>query len=209
MDLEALGNLSKNVEDRLAWLRNTFGKTLRLGCSMDLVVTDEPSFIDVMWLGYPTLRITRTSFSGKARAGAMFRHRLERLNGLEGEIRAYSSALGLTNPAGVAWEAIPYSFVADWFTKVGERTKQIAFSPFPGEWEIWNVTHSFTTEVTFVVDELPYPGGTLLGPQRVGSGRIVRYERNVGMPTSSSVIADETLDMKQQLLAAALLGARM
>lgn len=30
------------------------------------------------------------------------------------------AALGLTNPASVAWELVPFSFVVDWFTPVGD-----------------------------------------------------------------------------------------
>lgn len=30
------------------------------------------------------------------------------------------AALGLTNPASVAWELVPFSFVVDWFAPVGD-----------------------------------------------------------------------------------------
>lgn len=31
-----------------------------------------------------------------------------------------ASRLGLTNPASIAWELVPFSFVVDWFGTVGE-----------------------------------------------------------------------------------------
>ncbi len=41
-----------------------------------------------------------------------------------------ASRLGLTNPAAVAWELVPYSFVVDWFVNVGDYLNQ--FSEFHG-----------------------------------------------------------------------------
>jgi hypothetical protein len=216
-DLIALRDLSKNVRARLKWLRDTFGKPLRLGCSMDLTL-EGPAEVEVAPFGYggfsDQIVARRTEFRGIARAGCWFEHHLQDLAGLDGEIRAFVGALGLTNPAGVVWEAIPYSFVADWFTSVGSRTKEVSFNPFPGEWKTWHHNHSFTTEVAFDLFQrcpspyAPYP--LSVGSEvRIGSGRIKRYERNVGMPVPASVLTSTSLDTRQQLLAAALLGARM
>ena len=36
-----------------------------------------------------------------------------------------ASALGLTNPASLAWELLPFSFVADWFIPVGDFLSQL------------------------------------------------------------------------------------
>jgi hypothetical protein len=38
--------------------------------------------------------------------------------------------LGVVNPASVVWEAVPFSFVVDWFVNVGEFLN--AWYPFPG-----------------------------------------------------------------------------
>lgn len=38
----------------------------------------------------------------------------------QNDILASLANLGLTNPAVVAWELVPYSFVADWFVPIGE-----------------------------------------------------------------------------------------
>lgn len=36
------------------------------------------------------------------------------------EVLAQLSSLGLTNPASVAWELLPFSFIVDWFTPIGD-----------------------------------------------------------------------------------------
>lgn len=47
--------------------------------------------------------------------------------------------LGLINPASVAWELVPFSFVVDWFANVGQVLS--SFSDFAGK----EVLHPFTT----------------------------------------------------------------
>jgi len=220
-DLKALRDLSGTVRRRIQWLRETYGKVTKLGYSRPLEGNDStsvvvPSVLQDMptpW-GYsrPSVEYVRTSHYHVGRAGGKFRHRLERLDGVEGLIRAYTSALGLTNPAAVAWEMIPFSFVADWFTQIGTQTRQIALNPYPGEWEVWDVSHSITSVVTFDVFDRTVnfgPGGSIPRKPKLGSGRIVRYERNPGLPVEGTVLTDTTLDTRQQLLVAALLGAQL
>lgn len=50
-----------------------------------------------------------------------------------------ANQLGFVNPLAVAWEAIPYSFVVDWFANVGQCLN--AFSDFVG----LSVTRAYTT----------------------------------------------------------------
>lgn len=51
---------------------------------------------------------------------------------LQSPILASLSGLGFVNPLTVAWEAVPYSFVVDWFTNVGQflgqSTMMLGFS---------------------------------------------------------------------------------
>lgn len=42
-----------------------------------------------------------------------------RLRGVISEYPSWPDKLGLTNPASIAWEIMPYSFVIDWFTPIG------------------------------------------------------------------------------------------
>ena len=54
--------------------------------------------------------------------GVLKRHRGARVRldyRLDNPMLAAASALGLTNPAQLAWELVPWSFVADWFIPVG------------------------------------------------------------------------------------------
>ncbi len=55
-----------------------------------------------------------------------------------------ASQLGLTNPAVVAWELVPFSFVADWFVPVGEFLGQ--FDALAG-WKVLGFSQSNFTRV--------------------------------------------------------------
>jgi len=43
------------------------------------------------------------------------------------EILTKARSLGLTNPATIAWELIPYSFVIDWFIPIGQYIEELTF----------------------------------------------------------------------------------
>ena len=44
-------------------------------------------------------------------------------------------SLGLSDPLGVAWEVMPYSFIADWFLPIGDYLDALSLIPFlKGRW---------------------------------------------------------------------------
>ena len=66
--------------------------------------------------------------------------------------------LGLTNPASIAWELLPYSFVLDWFTPVG------AFIDGVTALHGISVVSVTTTRRSTVDWENPYTGDPILSP---------------------------------------------
>jgi hypothetical protein len=51
----------------------------------------------------------------------------------------YLKQLGLANPASIAWELVPFSFVVDWFLPVGEFLEAVA-APLGLSWKGGSVT---------------------------------------------------------------------
>lgn len=78
-------------------------------------------------------------------------------------------AFGLVNPLEVAWELVPFSFVADWFIPIGDGIKNLTATvglTFHGGWRTTRVRHTVTS--TVYGNGRNYLSGSL---RVVGSGR--------------------------------------
>lgn len=207
-DVTKLRNLTKTVASRLAYLRSTFGRETRVSYQGTWSVPDRSFEIPGASTrsGSPH-RYTIPAITGTFRSGGYLYHRLNELYGVESTLRGLAGALGLNNPVGVLWEATPYSFVADWFTRSKEVVNHLAVQPFTGEWEVRRLTHSFSWEGVWYTDLHYLDSGT--SPYfRIEEGTYKNYTRGLGLPVSSSVLTQEGLNPRQQMLAAALAVAR-
>jgi hypothetical protein len=199
-DLQKLGHLSTTVSNRLKWLRDTRGKKIRLGFSQSFDVEG----LTTRTLG--ALTLTQTANVGKFTAGGTLYHELDRLEGAEGQLRAFTAALGLNSPSQVAWERIPFSFVADWFARTKHISESLTVQPYPGTWQVDNVTHSFKMRTEYNVVGTGY-GLVPLKNGQLGTLTCERYIRNPGLPASSSVLYGGEASPGVLALSAALLGA--
>lgn len=88
---------------------------------------------------------------------------------------------GLLNPVAIVWELVPWSFVVDWFTNLGQVMTQ--FSDFAG----LDITNSSTT--TFGDTRSSYtwiePNGTLLD---AFSGQRIQVQREIGLQTPTLLV---------------------
>jgi hypothetical protein len=221
-DLEKLANLTNSVHKRLQYLRESYGKFTRLGFSRD-VSADMPTLseashylaagqlysvqpnADAQQWRYITVPLNRKVVM---RAGGYLYHELQDLDESIKVVGTFLAALGLNNPLQILWQALPYSFVIDWFTQFSTLLDRLAIQPFEGRWEVSDVTTSMKSVVNLRVDQYCMP--VSLNVRRVGLAYIqtVRYFRWVGLPVPAVSIIDTGLDPKQQLLAAALLRQR-
>jgi hypothetical protein len=202
-DLKSLGGLTQSVADRLRYLRETYGKVTRLGYtgtwsigSRDFVYPNNP---------YYSFKVRKST--QRFVAGCYLFHLLERLEGIEGQIRAFSSALGLLNPSAVVWERIPYSFVADWFVRTDGIVNSLKLQPFAGLWNLRDISHSFLQEIEWEMYVQNNDYVELDSPQLVAVISTRTYVRNPGLPVSASILSTPGLTTGQLALAAALIGA--
>jgi len=211
-DVSKMLTLMATVAKRLEYLRETFGKEVGLYFSRKVdEPTGSPNFdihqgadLDPFTAGGCNWKFRRVGYKGTFSASTKLIQKLEGLSDMSSNIKAYAAALGLNNPAAIVWEAIPYSFVVDWFFKVGKLLNSLAIQPFGGEWSLRDTVNSFKDEYVYLVDQDFYPN---IASTKVFAGQVSirRFSRNIGLPVSSVFATDLTLTPKQQALSLALL----
>lgn len=200
-DLQKLHNLMQIVRTRIEYLKSTYGKETRISYQKSF---DVPSGAPSSKLDANSLLYTRRSYRGIFHCTGYLTHYLENLNGIEGLFRAAAGALGLNNPLGVVWEAIPFSFVVDWFTRIGSIVQHTAVQPFVGDWNVKKITWSFKVSGDWGCTQ---DFGSSWTPRVVTpfQGTWSQYSRTVGLPVADSLLSSSALDLRQQALAAALI----
>lgn len=206
-DLSKLANLLSTVQARISWLKSTRGRPVPIGFTRE-GVWDLPAWpyevrIPVTELAHDQVYYPY-SYTSRFRAGGTLVHNLEGLDGLEGIIRGCFGALGFGNPLKVAWNAIPFSFIIDWFGRLSTALDRLSLQPFTGPWEIHNFTYSLTEEsrweLWFEDHDRGWDG---LPPALVSDVVVKRYIRGVGLPVTVGTL-NLPLSGKQFALLAAL-----
>jgi len=207
-DLKSLGRVVDTVMKRIQFLRDTSGRVVRLGFERDLSgLLSLPYWIDAS-TPY-TSQYTRYNvedYRATFRAGGNLFHRLQGLDDDLTVFRAFSQALGLNNPTKILWNALPYSFVIDWFARIGGLLDRLAIQPYEGVWRTTNVTSSLRDRYIIGTYQNYFPQHQSM--TKVGEYRIDRYERSLGLPVNAATSLN-SLNPTQQLLAGALLSQRL
>lgn len=208
-DLSKLAKVLDSVRRRLEHLRRTKGRAVKAGFlrPVDQSARDnEPltiGFVAAGGIAFGGVRVFRTSLETTFRAGAHVRHDMDYLDEPEGMLRALIGTLGLTNPLKVAWNAMPFSFVADWLLDVGGFLNAYGvIQDQESGWVVSRLCWSLTQVGTFRAEVTPRGGN----PITLGTWKVKRYRRFVGLPISPLDISSPT-PQQIALLAALTTGS--
>jgi hypothetical protein len=203
-DLETLAGLTNSVAERLKYLKATKGKVTRLGRYVpdvyDVPIQTIPNDNPVRGYAVSAKHLgTRFDY----RAGGRLFHNLDYLDGVIGKLRAFSGALGLNNPIKAIWNALPFSFVVDWFLDVSGHLN--ALNAQPVGWEVEYVSCSILQTAAFDMWQLNEDlfGGGGFPPRKLGTVYYRRYIRWPGLPIANLEIS--SLSPKELVLLTALL----
>ena len=131
-----------------------------------------------------------------------FRYAVEQLTDVELMVRAWLEAAGLNRLASVIWNAIPFSFVVDWFVNVGDCMESLLHDPaIPIVIEDFShsVKYSYRADVTHSM----YKGACVFP---IAYGETSYYERRRDIPATYSRLEFVPIRESSLVLGAALIG---
>ena len=213
-DIKAMVEMSDAVDKRLKHLLDTAGKSvdLRFDRELDLITEEHIIRINVEDPNYNSssdnfngLRLRRTSAKVKFHCGAKLFQDLQGLSDSMSKLKALAASGGFNHPARVIWNAIPYSFVVDWFFSIGKILDSISIQPFGGEYRISDVGWSLKREATYIGTQVMANGQFVDGNATLGTVRVKDYVRQPGFPATSLLLTDGQLSPKQLVLGLAML----
>lgn len=186
-DLKGIANILGTVQKRLQFLRDSWGKRTRLTFVRKNVW--QPPVIPFEWELDPEpfhCVIQRESYRYDFRAQAWLTHHLEDLDDALTIFRAIAVGLGLGNPLGAVWEAVPFSFILDWLAGVDSALAGLSVTHIAeGDYWVRRPTTSVKLVGRLSVAQYTerYPG-TLdwILPVPIGTLRCSRYTRWSGPP---------------------------
>ena len=131
-----------------------------------------------------------------------FRYDVSDLTDAELELRAWGEAMDLFDPLAIVWNAIPFSFVLDWFSNIGDWIEQLLrVQALPIVIEDFSHSVKFSYSTTMYVH---FWGDSLIA--EVAKGTRSYYERRRTIPSSFTSLEFHTPSAVAASLGAALVG---
>jgi hypothetical protein len=114
-------------------------------------------------------------------------------------------AFGLSLNAATLWNAIPFSFVIDWVTNVGDLLDSWRVDNLTATCRIEAFTHSLKSAESWVICIMNDAGGWIV----VGTAQLLKYDRRlVAYPITGTQPSVTGLSTTEILLAQSLVGVR-
>lgn len=153
------------------------------------LISDIGNAVEILQGEVPTFRASgrktvRSAWVGSG-SGWMYRKFVERASWridarvvVDNPNLLLANKLGFVNPAGIAWELVPFSFVVDWFANVGDFLG--SYTDFMGV----SLRDAYRTEYIDHWQRSQYSGSYY----KAFEGRVVAVNRSVGAPPGPQLI---------------------
>jgi hypothetical protein len=211
-DLEKLQNVTRDLYSRFQWLDNTFGKPTTVRYQQ--TIPWSPTGGVYPHAGFLNDGVTQThhrfrvgAYKGIFRAQALLYHEVRPPKEATDWFKVYARKLGLDNPAKIAWNALPFSFVLDWFVNTSKLLDTLNEDRvLEGVWTLSCPMCSLTEEADIHVD---FQGRSFYdsGWRKSGEVRMRRFRRIVGIPMVPVQAELTGATPGQQLLGLSLLSS--
>jgi hypothetical protein len=169
---------------------------------------------DVVGGSWPTLKFAdREECTVTCNATMDYTYSFPDLDRVENELYALLDALGVQLDAYTIWNAIPYSFVVDWFFNVGDFLKQHRKRWIPIEVQVKSFGVSYKAETTVKHGYIRAYGGPLPGPRLTPVTDKVKYYNRSSVPLREdrlfNITSDGELTFRKFVLGSLLIEQRV
>lgn len=143
------------VRRRLTYLERNANKVVRRHYKADIPFTlpgltsvdkwmesSVPSFSPTLTYKFKEIREERFVYSPRYHATMVFRYQIPESSPFRRKIDAFRAALGVKLDPAILWNAIPFSFIWDWFFDVGEFLRNFSESDLGIKTEVIDFSHS-------------------------------------------------------------------
>jgi hypothetical protein len=181
-DVSKLVNLTSLISARLKYLMDTRNVPTRLSFrKFDVYVPDATSVYTDDGYGGFKVEYHIEDYKCVFNAGAWLLQDLTHLDDFYGYLRAFAGLTGLNNPLKIVWNALPFSFIADWFGHFSSQVNRFKVQAADGRWDLTGPSASIRQSCNVRVIQVDRVTGAQLGVNLVSFSR---YERIVGLPAS-------------------------
>lgn len=204
-DIKATARILTSFEEKVRWLRKNSNKPVRVSFKKDLSRNYAPSSTYEDY-GYTYGGTRIDGYKCFYHAWAVLTYDVSRLSDFELSQAVLRRQLGVDSLLAVAWEAVPYSFIVDWFVKIGDLLAKIGNLELP--YSIQDMGYSVKIEETRTT-WYAYRWPRSVTHTVPGSLYRRRFYRACGLPASLSVSSASPLGLQQLALAASLFVQRL
>jgi hypothetical protein len=200
-DITATLGLDAAVDKRIQQLKDTYGKPTKFRSGGSYTASGLTSFENA---GSWPLGALQHRFAWSARvvmrAGGTFTQTLGGLDDVSRRRSAIAAAAGVDNLFQTGWDLIPFSFLADYFTNIGELLGELNTNDtFDGDITLSDTWS--TTKITYVSDcqvRLQLPEGKgWTSPASASKMTKVNFQRTSGIPTTLGLTFDTSVNANQ------------
>ena len=203
-DLVRIYDRLRTLNDHIEWLRKNSGQITKVEFKTGL---SQPTSSTLPYLPstppspYGFWR-NITELRAGMKAWALVTYDVSALTDLQLKTKTLLRSFGLNNPAAIVWEAIPYSFVVDWVSNVGDLIEKLEVPV-----KLPCVFHDcgYGVWVESVIEDHFATWGKSFPIRRT---RTRYYSRRPGLPIGISGLSLETPTAKQLTLGLALLAQK-
>lgn len=207
-DLIKIWDRLKSLDDHISWLKKNSGQTVRVVYrsslrqqTLDASLPYRPTLLAV-GNGSAYCREIPEQRSG-FKAWAYITYDVSQLTELQLKTRTLLRSFGLNNPAAILWEAIPYSFVVDWISNVGDLVSLLEV-PIKLPCVFQDCGYGVWSEST--IEDWYVTNGHKACIRRT---KTRGYGRRPGLPVNISSLSLDTPTAKQLVLGLALMGQKL